>query len=700
MSAQEQQNWYYASAKGEQQGPVLIGELSSLAAKGTVGPETLVWSEGYRDWIPANEISDLLSGARAAVHISPAHTTQASAPALDLKPRKALFVLPRFAMGLIVSGVVGGVITGLMTTIGESPWPGLAVFAAGTALGAVAALVAYRKERYQVQDSRVICRRGGLLSDQTNELELRNITCVKVSLPWLRHKFFGVGNVIIETAGTSKPVVMRLIDEPEAIYAGMRERMKMNGYDLNQDQLLHEERPAIIGILGECFGLLGGAGFLLSVVISAILSGPDDPATPESALVLLLVSATVVVVAFVILRFLDYRHRTYRVYNGVVVYEEGFLTRENAFIPYENITDSNTRSSIFDRIFGLCDVQVSCQGSGAEIKFRRLKHGVALSAAIDQLVARGRAKEKPPTRSTRRDHPAPASRDLPRRSHPDAIPTGETMTGEFRMDAVRTLVPLMLLFPLLPLWIAAMLQGCIRLMSTRYFVRDGSLRHSYRFLTVHDREFAYDKITGIMIKQNLWDRMFGTMTLKFWSLGSGKALEFAHVSGRQLNLPSLMRQAGIPAASTEPYEAQAAFTVPTWLRANLKHLPVPLLFCAAVVFAAIQMDAILYGLLLLPVIAGSVSCLYSKVYHSRQRLRFHDHHIEAKQGVIARRRYLVRHSNVKRGMTTCYPGGGDGDLTIFVAAEEELLPGTQAEAEPAGESEAGLVHHRLSISGP
>ncbi len=74
-----------------------------------------------------------------------------------------------------------------------------------------------------------------------------------------------------------------------------------------------------------------------------------------------------------------------------------------------------------------------------------------------------------------------------------------------------------------------MFKSLILLSSTRYFVRPGSLRHSYKFLTVDDREFSYDKITGVVIKRNLWDKMFGTMTLKFWSIGSGKALEFAHV---------------------------------------------------------------------------------------------------------------------------------------------------------------------------
>ncbi len=701
MSPQEQQNWFYASANDERLGPVSIGELSSLAGRGVVGPKTLVWNPGYPDWIPAEQIADLLTKARDAAAQIPPHAEvpaddvparpspaigdpaepeadivpvdSTPTPTQDLKPRKGSFVFPRMVITLITFAVIGALTAGVLASLEKSPWPGLAVFVAGGFLGVFASLVAYRKERYQIQDSRVLCHRGGLVSDQTTEFEIRNITHVRIKLPWLRHKFFGVGDVIVETAGNSKPVVMRVIREPEAVYAGLRERMKKNGYDLTQRQLLHEEQPAIIGILGETLGLLVGGIVVGVFILSNLFAVQKEARSPnlEYALFGILGLAAFGLVVFIIVRFLDFRRRTYRVYNDVVVYEEGFLTRHNAFIPYENIADANTKCSFFDRIFGLYDVQVSCQGSNSEIKFRRLKNGVALSAAIDQLVVHARQKEKPLTRTTA-GATAQASHALPRRTEPEAVPPGETLVGDFKMDAARTLVPLLILLPLFPLWIVAMIQSGIRLASTRYYVRPGSLRHSYKFLTVNEREFAYDKITGLVIKQNLLDHIFGTMTLRFWSIGSGKPLEFTHVHANQINLPALMRQVGIPAASPQPYEARASFGILTWLRARLKFLPLLLFLAAGTVFAAIQVDERIYWLLAAPILIGLIGLIHGMLYYSRQRLRFHDHHIEAEQGILAKRRYYARYSNVKRTKVTRYPGGADGDLEIFVAGEEEL----------------------------
>jgi uncharacterized membrane protein YdbT with pleckstrin-like domain len=700
MPEEEQRGWYYASANNERLGPVSIQELSALAGRGEIAPATLVWSAGYPAWIPAADIADLLTAARAPAapasplppavpavsDESPAATPEIPSPPpsaaepLDIKPRKGSFLFRRILLGLLFSTVVGAITAVVLATADRSPWPGLALILAGSFLTLLASFASYRKERYEIHESRLLCHRGGLVSDEKTELEIRNITHVKLKLPWLRYKLHGVGDVVVESAGNSQAVVLRSIHEPRAVYAGLQDRMKRQGYDLTRRQLLHEERPALIGIIGECLGLLSGAVVLGLFIAPHVLEVRDAAKSPtldstlESSFPLIAVLIALVLVAAIILRFLDFRRRVYRVYNDVVVYEEGFLTRHDAFIPYENIADANTKSSFFDRLFGLFDVQISCQGSGSEIKFRRLKNGIALSGVIDQLVVEARRKEKPAARPRDVD-PARTAPDRPRRHEPAAIPVGEAMVAELRMHAGRTFVPLLLLLPLFPLWILAMIQSVIRLSSTRYSVRPGSIRHSYRFLTLHDREFAYDKITGLVIKRNLWDRMFDTLTIRFWSLGSGQPLEFAHVHAGQFDLPALMRQAGIPAASSAPCVVEASFGVMTWLRARLNALPLVLILAAAIVATAVLIDPVLYSLLVLLVLAPAGACLWSGLYHARQRLRFHEHHVEAEQGLLARRSYHARYANVKRIRHTRYPGGTEGSLEIFVAGEEEVGQG-------------------------
>jgi hypothetical protein len=53
-------SWFYA-ASGQQQGPFPEAQLRDLIARGTVRPDTLVWSEGMAGWQKAGEIPDLMA---------------------------------------------------------------------------------------------------------------------------------------------------------------------------------------------------------------------------------------------------------------------------------------------------------------------------------------------------------------------------------------------------------------------------------------------------------------------------------------------------------------------------------------------------------------------------------------------------------------------------------------------------------------
>lgn len=708
---QQEQEWFYVDQKGKNQGPFPPPEFKALADRGVIGGDTPVWSKGYPSWIPAGEVTGLVAPtktssapdipdppgatppeASAAVQVEVAGPQSGSAPdpqegglkpdplpVEELKPRKGSFVFPRTMIGVVLVTVLTVVVSLGLAVAGISPFIGVLVFVSGVALVVYAALVAYRKERYELQDATVVCHRGGLVSDQTTELEIRNITHVKVKLPWLRHKLFGVGNVLIESAGNAQPVVLQAIRKPEEIYAQMSERMKLNGYDLSQEQLLHEERPAMLGVLSEC----GGVAFMTFVALMfgfpTILTFSEAMASAELGWIAWVLAPVFIVGAlgFLVAHFLDLQRRTYRVFNDVVVYEEGFLTRENAFIPYENIADAATKRSFFDQILNLFDVLVSCQGSASEIKFRRLQHGVQLSACIDRLVLEAGRKRSLAEPAGQDDAASPASQ-FRRRDEPELVSPSEAWIADLRMSPARVFVPLLLLLPLVPIWIAAMIQAAIKLWSTRYAVRPGSIRHSYRFLTTSDREFAYDKITGLVIKENLWDRLFSTVTLRFWSIGSGRSLELAHVSRRQIDFEALGRQIGIPAASAQPCEVATSFGALTWLRARCWRLGFALLAVVGLAVAGMQTgEEFFYWLIAVPAIACLAGFGYAWTFFSRQRLRFHDHHVEAEQGIITRLRYYALYRNVKKSKVIRYPGGHQGSLQIFVAGEQQK--GQQAE---------------------
>jgi hypothetical protein len=53
-------DWYYADAKGKQQGPVSFDALRALWAKKEIGDFTFIWSEGMQEWKKIQDLPEFL----------------------------------------------------------------------------------------------------------------------------------------------------------------------------------------------------------------------------------------------------------------------------------------------------------------------------------------------------------------------------------------------------------------------------------------------------------------------------------------------------------------------------------------------------------------------------------------------------------------------------------------------------------------
>ena len=81
------QDWYYATADGQHHGPLPTGEMLALAARGTIGADTLVWREGYAQWRPLAEAGELAPPTMPPAIPAAAPATPASSHPRDRPPR-------------------------------------------------------------------------------------------------------------------------------------------------------------------------------------------------------------------------------------------------------------------------------------------------------------------------------------------------------------------------------------------------------------------------------------------------------------------------------------------------------------------------------------------------------------------------------------------------------------------------------------
>ena len=113
-------SWFYASS-GQQQGPYPEAQLRDLITRGTIGADTLVWTEGMSGWQRAGDIPGLVPGGSG-----PPSFPQPGGP-------------PSVAAGGYAGGSYGGGALSIDVGLFDLLWRSL-VFIIGGALGIPPAL--------------------------------------------------------------------------------------------------------------------------------------------------------------------------------------------------------------------------------------------------------------------------------------------------------------------------------------------------------------------------------------------------------------------------------------------------------------------------------------------------------------------------------------------------------------------------------
>ncbi|MEM6927477.1 MAG: PH domain-containing protein [Myxococcota bacterium] len=606
----------------------------------------------------------------------------------EVKPVRTAFIIPQVTGAVVVALVstVALVFAGLLVepvafALIPLAWGGLA------APMVYGAFVAYRKERYEIHDDHLVAHRGGLLSDARAELDIRNVTHVRLRLPWLRHYFFRIGDVRVESAGsTQSEITFRAIREPEVIYERIQQQMRGNGFSLGRSEVLHEESPGPVGALTDLvqsgIGVVTSIAFLgfgLLGLIGGITEAGNDVAALLASVIGLGFGVGTVILSLVgpIVRYLDLTRRTYTVYDDVVAYTEGFLTRDNAVIPFENIADANTNRTLIDQLLGLYDIKVSCQGSGSEVVFRRLSRGAELQSAIAALVARAGQTRREAVRARAADESTGATgaetRSRGRAPGPHApVPAEDAWTATLQMQMARAQVPLLLLLPVFPAWVLAAVGMAVRAMYTTYTVGAHSMARTYAFIGASRQEFAYDKVTGVQVRKDPLDELFGTMTVQIWSIGAPQPLTLSHVVVDDVELPALLRQCGIATQSPPRGQLRQSVRPRVWIIQNLVLVGLVTMMALLVVGLAVAVDPLWLGALPVLAVVPAALALLASIRTDRQTVTFHDEHFEVQTGILFRHHTYVRYDDIKKVESVRIPFTNQGVFKVYVAGERVL----------------------------
>ncbi len=534
----------------------------------------------------------------------------------------------------------------------------------------------YQKERYIFKGDKIIMKTGGIFADKETELIITNITHVELKLPYIRNKLFGVGDINVESAGTGKSEVkLSSIANPKEMYEYIEQIMKANGFKLKKDNLLQQEKPNKIGVFFETMKKFF-SGILIAIIILINIFAETDTEMEtileyQGIFIIVLIFIILIFLTRSILNYLDLKNRIYDVYQDVITYNEGFLSKNYSFIPIENLTDSTVTQTFIDKIFNLYDVKISCQGAGQEILFKNIKNAMKLEETIDGLIAKTEALIGKKTATVKK---VAEYKEKPLKT--------TSFTADFKMDMKRTIIPylpLFLIFFLGFLWIIMIIALAIKASVTSYSIKANSITEKYNFLTRKDIEFTNDKITAIIIKESFIDKLFKTCSIVFTSIGSSQVITFKNIKKTNTLYNDILSKTGIK-PQEELYHMDSKFSFLNMLKATLWLTIILLLILSSLyIWTAIVMPALL--LFVIPItlfwtiIFYTIMGIYKSAFYKRSKMVFYKDYIRFQKGIFFKSFYYVKYSNIKDIHTLKYPFTDRGSIKFNIAGDVRAQKG-------------------------
>ncbi len=617
----------------------------------------------------------------------------------ELKPNKTAFVYWRVFKGMI-GGIIGLVIASIIVTLFFSPFALLAIgvfvviFLAKTIIDFISFTVQYKKTRYLFFENKIIAKTGGILSERETEMVIRNITHVTLIKPFIENKLFKTAHILVELAGSANVEGMLIsIDKPDELYQGILEIMQANGFSLKKTNLVQKEKPSKIGVLFEVAGMFFGLLFAFIYVGPVLISLLASVSGILGLVVLLAVLALagLGVIIFAAIKYLELAKRTYYIYDDAILYNEGFLTKVDSFIPIENLADSEITQTLIDKIFGLYDVKISCQGATHEILFKNMKNGAQMEKNIDGLIAKSKSLVGTGRKVATVTGEVAEKKIAPGKAM--AVNVDESFTATFKMDFMKTvvfggglgiLIGLLFAIPTFGMSLLAAIfapiGAYIMVHATTYQVKPKSMEQKFDFLNKRNVEFTNDKITGVLVKRDFIDSFFNTMSIQFWSIGATHNINFSNIKRTPELAANVLGKFGM--TEKEPiYSVGSKFGIIAMLKSQLF---VPLLAIVGLLAAGIIMLVLpglgFFGIIsiiiaIIILIGYSILAIYSYLFYKTTKLEIYKNYVHYQEGIINKKYYYSLYDKIKDITTIQIPFSNLGTIVFNVAGETIIATG-------------------------
>ncbi len=633
----------------------------------------------------------------------------------ELKSNKYAFLFSRIFKKAVLSFIIFVVFYSLLRTMSYEP--SLKFF---TVLFILTILIIYKLESivykkliYIFYDDKIVQKGGSLFTNYETQLNVKNITHLKLILPFLENKLFGTARIKIESAGSiASEIDLQSIDNYNEIYDLITQTMKNVGFDMKKGDLLSKEKPSPLGVFFEVFkSFIIGLFFLYSFIINLLY---DDDGNKNELLYDKIINHIIPIIIFGvffvfvwhIFKFLDLRKRIYKIYQNAITYKEGFLSKHYSFLPFKNFSDSGLTQTFIDKIFGLYDVKISCQGSGNEILFKNIINGKEMNNKLNELLnnqenetnlnAQTKIKKQAPEDKTNYNYNYQETLKMNfaktiispivigvsliifvglilflvflfKSTHP--IDESLKSAAIYAFLNVFAIIDLVALFLIFTSTLIIVVTNYIQYRSTEYHIKPKSINYRYDFLISKDLEFEIQKVTGVVIKKSFIDEWFKTASINFWSIGANTSLNFKNITQKNQIIENILSKFGIK-QEEKIYEIKSNFKISEEIKSHIFIFFFLLTFIVFVLFILLKINLLLTVLFFaICSIFYILSYLYKREYYKRSKIIFFKTFVYFQKGWLFKTFYYAKYNDIKDITITKYPLSKEGQIKFDIAGE-------------------------------
>lgn len=666
----------------------------------------------------------------------------------QIKPNAMVFVYYnsiKTVIGTILLTLVGGTayVVGNFVFDLEIPIEALIIgavllivwFFLGGVFPLVSRRIAYGKELYRFEKDEIIFTFGGLFNESERELKIKNITKLRLVMPWFEHMIFKTGYICIQTAGTSSAEIpLRCINNPEKVFDMIQQIMAEQGFSMKKDTIIQQEMPSKIGSLIEAGLYSAITGSIFSVlIVTAILSGLTG--NPFLGFLIAVPFVFVVVGVPFAIHYLNYYKRTYILYSSMIRYKQGFLTKGEMIIPHENITNTNITQKFYEKLLGIYDVTVSCKGASNEVIFRNMPNAELFKANLEEslgclrkfqeIVEKVSEEEvsmqpsnqaetlieqqetsKPKTSSIKKSKAiinkiVHSADDYQTTTNPNLFVSflktfsGITIglfaivslvliaslldtTGEFTLaEAAGGVVVIIVIVGFIT--ISGVIRHIRNLLFTKYVVTNTEIQKNYSFFSSSSNSYRISNVTCVSIRRSFIDRIFNTCTIYFSSAGSSEKITFDTVKASSINIDKILAKTGVDVNEQLLQTLKPRFSIFDFVyKGFILHI-FSIMFFMGFLIASVFVNPLILILAMLTVVSKVLSFIFEKLSYSRAEIQFFEHFVHMKKGFAIRYSYYFLYDHIKDVSAQKYPVTNKGTIN-FNLVGDVILP-TEADSE-------------------